>query len=131
MICFYTSSLLLVNRLAPKNQQNARHLSTLALVLLSPSLILIDHGHFQYNSVSLGLAQFAISFLISKNSRQLPVATLISGAFWFSTALNFKQVNKPMIHSYKSFHRKYSNRKINWRKFHYHLLFSFFPFEKI
>lgn len=26
------------------------------MALLQPSLVLIDHGHFQYNSVCLGLA---------------------------------------------------------------------------
>ncbi len=29
------------------------------MVLLQPSLVLIDHGHFQYNSVCLGLAMAA------------------------------------------------------------------------
>lgn len=31
----------------------------LAMVLLQPALVLIDHGHFQYNSVCLGLAMAA------------------------------------------------------------------------
>jgi len=93
LLVFYTSSLLLVNKLAPKNQGTARHLATLALVLLSPSMVLIDHGHFQYNCVSLGLAQFAIVCLISDIPHKLSVAMLASGAFWFSAALNFKQVN--------------------------------------
>lgn len=29
---------------------------TFLMVLLQPSLVVIDHGHFQYNSVCLGLA---------------------------------------------------------------------------
>ena len=36
--------------------------AVLACVLLQPGLILIDHGHFQYNSISLGLA--AAAFLL-------------------------------------------------------------------
>ena len=35
-------------------------LAWLAVLLLNPSLILIDHGHFQYNSVSLGLTLLAV-----------------------------------------------------------------------
>lgn len=39
-------------------------ITTLACVLLQPALILIDHGHFQYNTISLGLSMAgAISIL--------------------------------------------------------------------
>jgi hypothetical protein len=31
-------------------------LRVLALMLLNPAHIIIDHGHFQYNGISLGLA---------------------------------------------------------------------------
>lgn len=31
-------------------------LVTIGSCLINPALILIDHGHFQYNSISLGLA---------------------------------------------------------------------------
>jgi alpha-1,3-glucosyltransferase len=30
------------------------------LAVLNPVLVLIDHGHFQYNTVALGLTIFAI-----------------------------------------------------------------------
>jgi len=36
----------------------------LFLALLQPPLLLIDHGHFQYNSVSLGLILAAINFAL-------------------------------------------------------------------
>jgi len=36
--------------------------SVLLLVLCSPLLILIDHGHFQYNAVMSGLALWAVIF---------------------------------------------------------------------
>ncbi|KAM3164647.1 Alpha-1,3-glucosyltransferase [Lachancea thermotolerans] len=35
-----------------------------AAILFQPSLILIDHGHFQYNSVMLGLTVYAINNLL-------------------------------------------------------------------
>lgn len=40
----------------PRERWEAAATRTLAMVLLQPSLVLIDHGHFQYNSVCLGLA---------------------------------------------------------------------------
>ncbi|KAF8407821.1 hypothetical protein HHK36_006957 [Tetracentron sinense] len=56
----------------------------LALILLSPCLILIDHGHFQYNCISLGLTIGAVAAILSKNEL---VACVL-----FSLALNHKQV---------------------------------------
>ena len=34
-------------------------LRTIAFLILQPTLILVDHGHFQYNAVSLGLSLWA------------------------------------------------------------------------
>lgn len=49
---------------ASKSNTNAvRHL-TLAVLLLNPALVLIDHGHFQYNCISLGLALGAMAALL-------------------------------------------------------------------
>ena len=33
-----------------------KKLACLAVVLINPALIIIDHGHFQYNCISLGFA---------------------------------------------------------------------------
>ncbi|EEC05953.1 dolichyl glycosyltransferase, putative, partial [Ixodes scapularis] len=55
------------------------------LTLLSPGLILIDHGHFQYNCVSLGLALLAIG-LVEKER-------LLWAAVVFSLSLNYKQMS--------------------------------------
>ena len=38
-----------------------------ALVILSPGQPLIDHGHFQYNSCSLGLTLAAVLALVSEH----------------------------------------------------------------
>ena len=37
---------------------------TLTLFLTYPGLILIDHGHFQYNNVSLGLFILAVALIL-------------------------------------------------------------------
>lgn len=39
------------------------------MVLLQPSLVLVDHGHFQYNSVCLGLAVAGASAVASGTRR--------------------------------------------------------------
>ncbi len=54
-------------------------------LLLNPALLLIDHGHFQYNGVSLGLCMAAI-LAFDKNRPNLC-------AFFFTLSLNFKQMN--------------------------------------
>ncbi|XP_026501293.1 dolichyl pyrophosphate Man9GlcNAc2 alpha-1,3-glucosyltransferase [Vanessa tameamea] len=53
--------------------------------LLYPGLILIDHGHFQYNCVSLGLFLWASFFIIAIQNDTL--ATIC-----FVLALNYKQM---------------------------------------
>lgn len=53
-------------------------------ILFQPSLILIDHGHFQYNSVMLGLTLLSIVCLF--NHRRL------LASFFFMLSLGFKQM---------------------------------------
>ena len=54
------------------------------LLLLQPSLVLIDHGHFQYNCVSLGLALWGTLGVLTSHD--------ILGSVAFSLALNYKQM---------------------------------------
>ena len=63
--------------------------SQLALMLLHPALIIIDYGHFQYNSVCLGLALAA--FVCFSSSSSVTTVDLI-GACLFVGALCFKQI---------------------------------------
>jgi alpha-1,3-glucosyltransferase len=63
----------------------ARFALVVGLALLTPSLLLIDHGHFQYNSASLGLTLWAI-VLIGIDGRTL------LGSAAFCCALNVKQM---------------------------------------
>lgn len=58
-------------------------LSTL-LALFYPGIILIDHGHFQYNSISLGFLILATTFILKENNL---LATVL-----FCLALNYKQM---------------------------------------
>ncbi|CAN0229545.1 unnamed protein product [Scytosiphon promiscuus] len=61
---------------------------TLAMVLLQPSLVLVDHGHFQYNSVCLGLAVAAAAAVASGKRR----GAELFGSVLFALSLNFKQM---------------------------------------
>ena len=54
------------------------------LILLQPALLLIDHGHFQYNCISLGLALWGIVALVTQHD--------ILGSIAFTLALNYKQM---------------------------------------
>lgn len=67
-----------------KNQDPTRQCITAAAILFQPSLMLIDHGHFQYNCVMLGLTVFAINNLLDEF---YPLA-----AFCFVLSICFKQM---------------------------------------
>ncbi|TYH55563.1 hypothetical protein ES332_D09G243500v1 [Gossypium tomentosum] len=57
----------------------------IAMILLNPCLILIDHGHFQYNCISLGLTIAAIAAALSRKDL---VASVL-----YCLALNHKQMS--------------------------------------
>ena len=81
--------------LASDQQQQMWFLLT---ALTQPALLLIDHGHFQYNTTSLGLALWSFYFMT-----QTPFICPVFGSVLFSLALNFKQMElyhapKPSIH---------------------------------
>ncbi|XP_042475186.1 probable dolichyl pyrophosphate Man9GlcNAc2 alpha-1,3-glucosyltransferase [Macadamia integrifolia] len=77
----------------------------LAVILVSPCLILIDHGHFQYNCISLGFTVGAVAAIFSENN--------LVACFLFSLALNHKQMSlyfAPAFFSHllgKCFKRRY------------------------
>ncbi|CAL5225224.1 g8012 [Coccomyxa viridis] len=52
--------------------------------LMQPALLLIDHGHFQYNSISLGLAAGAAAAVASGKD--------VLGSILFCLAMNHKQM---------------------------------------
>lgn len=57
----------------------------LAMILMQPGLILIDHGHFQFNSISLGLAMAATAAVIHGAD--------LFGSVLFCLSLNHKQMS--------------------------------------
>jgi len=57
---------------------------TPVILLAYPGLILIDHGHFQYNNISLGLFLAAVAFILR--------GRYLLGSFTFVCALNYKQM---------------------------------------
>jgi alpha-1,3-glucosyltransferase len=58
-----------------------------ALTMSQPAILLIDHGHFQYNTVALGLSIASFSYMVRPGFRNC-----IIGSFLFCLALNFKQM---------------------------------------
>ena len=56
----------------------------LLLLLLEPALLLMDHGHFQWNSLSLGLAMCAVTAIAKRR--------YLVGSAAFALALNVKQM---------------------------------------
>ena len=71
--------------------------SSIALVaiLMQPATILIDHGHFQYNTVMLGFVLASLSSMLASR--------FLWGAVFFVAALTFKQMGlyyAPAIFAY-------------------------------
>ncbi|XP_049838724.1 dolichyl pyrophosphate Man9GlcNAc2 alpha-1,3-glucosyltransferase [Schistocerca gregaria] len=76
-----------INKFNKPNSQKARHdtyVAELFLALIYPGIILIDHGHFQYNGVSLGFMVAAVAALLQSK--------LLVAAMAFCLALNYKQM---------------------------------------
>uniref|UniRef100_A0A8C7PIR9 Alpha-1,3-glucosyltransferase n=1 Tax=Oncorhynchus mykiss TaxID=8022 RepID=A0A8C7PIR9_ONCMY len=63
---------------------NKKKVCTVLCILLYPGLILIDYGHFQYNSISLGLALWGVVVL--------GLGWDVLGSLAFVLSLNYKQM---------------------------------------
>jgi alpha-1,3-glucosyltransferase len=53
-------------------------------ILVTPALILVDHGHFQYNATCVGLTLLAASCIVN--------GKYVAGSIFFCLSLNFKQM---------------------------------------
>lgn len=65
--------------------------------MMQPAILLIDHGHFQYNTVALGLALWSIYFMTKIDGNLSPhrpptMKNCIFGSIFFCCALSFKQM---------------------------------------
>uniref|UniRef100_A0A7S1ZDU1 Alpha-1,3-glucosyltransferase n=1 Tax=Ditylum brightwellii TaxID=49249 RepID=A0A7S1ZDU1_9STRA len=77
-------------------QNVSEWLWTVVLALAQPAIILIDHGHFQYNTISLGLALWSFHFMTleqNDNNRSAKFSGCVYGSILFCGALNFKQMS--------------------------------------
>jgi len=77
---------------------NRKSLWSLTFALTQPALVLIDHGHFQYNCVSLGLALWGFYYMTKDH-----FLNCVIGSVFFCLALNFKQMTlyyAPVVFAY-------------------------------
>jgi alpha-1,3-glucosyltransferase len=114
-LMIYMSAVWVLSRRLAASEVEERvssHVWLLLTALCQPAIILIDHGHFQYNTVSLGLALWSFYFVtITTNSTKADARQSSSSSFmgpiWgsivFSLALNFKQMelyHAPAVFAY-------------------------------
>ena len=85
LVVLVPSILLLVHKLLNLESNMISHVLVLLFCFLQPGLLLIDHGHFQYNGVCIGLALLA-SYSISEGRD-------VIGSILFCLSLNFKQMS--------------------------------------
>lgn len=82
VVAFVALAQMRTQRSAPDAKPVGRNAA--AWLLLLPSLVVIDHGHFQYNSISLGLALLAAVWMARRRH--------VAAAAAFALALNYKQM---------------------------------------
>jgi alpha-1,3-glucosyltransferase len=71
---------------------NTKSLWLFFIIMSQPAIILIDHGHFQYNTVALGLSLWAFQFVTKSYRNNTSIMDGIYGSILFCTALSFKQM---------------------------------------
>lgn len=82
----YVPAVVILNRKISRFQGVSVWESSIALtaILMQPATILIDHGHFQYNTVMLGLAVASMSSLLASR--------FLWGCVFFVASLCYKQM---------------------------------------
>ena len=94
-----------------KKPSYALYYIVLFLTLINPLMIIIDHGHFQYNNVMHGSFVLALYFLYSEN--------YILAIIFYSFCVNFKQMGLyyalpfPLYVIKKMFFNKSKNKEKN------------------
>ncbi|KAI3630859.1 hypothetical protein MIR68_012294 [Amoeboaphelidium protococcarum] len=79
LLFYFVPTLLLIKSVDSKVRSNL-----LLVLLLQPSLIVIDHGHFQYNCVMLGLTLLAICLILKER--------VITGSICYCLAIGYKHM---------------------------------------
>ncbi|XP_070563337.1 dolichyl pyrophosphate Man9GlcNAc2 alpha-1,3-glucosyltransferase-like [Ptychodera flava] len=80
----YVSAVLVYCYITVKDKTPLSRVLAATVLLVYPGLVLIDHGHFQYNCVSLGFALWAVIGLATDHD--------LLGSIAFVLALNYKQM---------------------------------------
>lgn len=86
-LLIYIPAVMMYTRWMGRNYNKAPHIDQTiiaAAILFLPDLIIIDHGHFQYNSVMLGLALMALNNILLDN--------YILASMLFTLSIGFKQM---------------------------------------
>ena len=81
---FLPGALLALRALHPRPRRSGDIPWALALVALQPAFVLIDHGHFQYNNISLGLSAAAAAAILRGRH--------VIGSVLYTLAFNHKQM---------------------------------------
>ncbi|RLV95383.1 Dolichyl pyrophosphate Man9GlcNAc2 alpha-13-glucosyltransferase [Spathaspora sp. JA1] len=85
IILYIPAILTIANILGKKFHINRMDQIIICLIIINqPHLVLIDHGHFQFNSVMLGFFVYSVIDLIKNN--------LYLASIWFVSCINFKQM---------------------------------------
>ncbi|KAF4590166.1 Glucosyltransferase-like protein [Pleurotus pulmonarius] len=111
-LLIYVPALLMFVKTWQGSRSNRTQNLSLLTLLFQPALLLIDFGHFQYNSVMLGLTILALNFFAQGQD--------VLGAICFVLSLGFKQMSlyyAPAIGSYLISKCIYLGPKAGWRLF--------------
>lgn len=95
VLIYFSAVWMLAKRLGDNDGSswNRRRWWIFLMALLQPSILLIDHGHFQYNTFSLGLALWSFHFITYRKKDSFNnFHYCIYGSIFFCLALNFKQM---------------------------------------
>lgn len=70
----------------------SQNLIIIGLIIANPSLLMIDHIHFQYNGFLLGILLISISFIVNGND--------LLGSIFFCVLLCFKHIYSYIVPIY-------------------------------
>lgn len=107
LLLFFPAVLVFISFLCKDNNGIFNLFIAVSVVLLQPAFVLIDHGHFQYNCVALGLSLWGFYLITSRPrvrvlkatggwlhlSPLLPDTRIFLGSFCFVAAIAFKQMS--------------------------------------